>query len=394
MAFVKKYRLALIVIFLLCIRLFHIGGTIDKPHAWRQYDTKQYIDAYYNGDAKFLEPAVCWMGGHKTLALEFPLPEYLVAQLYKVFGPHLWVARTFFLLCFLASVVFLYKSLRIVFSNLVPEISILIYGFAPMVLFYSRAIHIDFFVFAFTFAMLYYSVKAIQSEKFRYLWLALFSASVAFVVKAPYVFYFSIPILLYAIQQGKFLWFIKRSFIFILPVFLLIKWTSYAKALNSEIPDWSFIPNFNNFTEMWYWYFGTWQQRMDLSNWSTISSRVLWEVLGYSGSILAVLGFCFFIQKNKQYYWALSLVFGETVLYAVLFFNLKLDYTIITSCLSFVCAAVVIAMGIQAIVDRLKKATEACGHPTCLYFGGVLVFESVHFAETKLLPAKTKGCSK
>ena len=378
MVFVKKYRLALIVIFLLCMRLFHLGGTVDTPHAWRQYDTKQYIDAYYNGDAKFLEPAVCWMGGHKTLALEFPLPEYLVAQLYKVFGPYLWVARTFFLLCFLASVVYLYKSLRIIFSNLVPEISILIYGLAPLALFYSRAIHIDFFVFVFTFAMLYYCMKAIQSGKIRYLWIALLGASVAFVVKAPYVFYFSIPIVLYAVQQGKFWWFAKRSIIFVLPVMLLIQWSSYAKSINSEIPDWSFIPNFNNFTEMWYWYFGTWRQRSALSNWSTIGTRIVWEVLGYSGSILALLGLVLY-SKNKQYYWTLSLVLG-TLLYAVLFFNLNLIHNYYQ--LPFVvCGAVVIAMGIQALTDRLKNRKKlAIVVLVCTL--GVFAFESIYFAET------------
>lgn len=378
MRFLKKYRLAIIVVFLLCARLFHMGETIDTPHAWRQYDTKQYIDAYYHENVSFLEPAVCWMGGHKTLALEFPLPEFLAAQLYKIFGPQLWVSRTFFLLFFLISVVFLYKSLKLVFSDIIPEISVLIYGLMPLSLYFSRAIHIDFFVFAFVFAMLYYSMLAIRNEKFWQLFIALICATIAFLVKAPYVFYFSLPILMFAIHEGKFNWFIKRSILFAVPVLLLWKWTSYTKALNLEVPDWSFVPNFNNFTEMWYWYFGTWDQRTNLTNWSTIGGRILWEVLGYTGSILMVIGLVF-TPKNRQFYWTLTLFFG-TAIYGLIFFNLNLIHNYYQ--LPFtVCCALIMALGIQWIVNYISKNSKTRMIIIVVILGSV-AFEGIQYAES------------
>lgn len=133
-----NYKIPSIIVFLMLFRVFHLGGSIDSPNAWRQFDTNQYIEGYYYDDAPFLAPTVCWMGGHKTLILEFPLPEYAVAQLYKIFGPHLIVARLFFLLFFVLAMVYLYKSLRLVFDNWVPEFAVLIAGTMPLALYYSK----------------------------------------------------------------------------------------------------------------------------------------------------------------------------------------------------------------------------------------------------------------
>ena len=282
--------------------------------------------------------------------------------------------RVFFLLFFLISVVFLYKSLRLIFDNAVPEISVLIYGLMPLSLFFSRAVHIDFFVFAFTFGMLYYSMSAIQSGKFWQLAVALLCACIALLTKAPYVFYFALPIVMYAVHQGKFLWFVKRAILFVLPVVLLWQWTSYSKMVNAEVPDWSFIPNFNNFTEMWYWYFGTWQQRASMENWGTIGSRILWEVLGYTGSVLALVGLIL-APKNKQFYWVLSLLIG-TLLYGVIFFNLNLIHNYYQ--LPFtVCCAVLIAMGIQALAEKSGKNSRIA----IVALMGLVAFEGVRYAE-------------
>ena len=348
---------------------------MDAPHAWRQYDTKNYIEAYYYDDVPFMEPAVCWMGGHKTLVLEFPLPEYLVAQLYKITGPSLIVARLFFLSFFLLSAVYLYRSLRLVFNDTVPEIATLIYGLAPLALFYSRAIHIDYFVFAFSFAMLYFAMSAIRSKSFKRLLIALFCASVAFLVKAPYAFYLALPILLFAWHEKKFMWFLKRSLIFVIPVLLFLLWSGHTKTVNSQVPDWSFIPSFGNFTDMWYWYFGPWVQRVYLENWTTIGGRIFWEVLGISGTILLVLGLLF-SPKNKQYAWAIVLVVG-TLIYVSVFFNLNRIHNYYQ--LPFVtCCAVVMAMGVQSTIGRLKGKIRVVAMSIL-----VLAFaaESIRFAE-------------
>ena len=149
MSQIRKYQFHCIIAILIAIRFFHFDNTIDRPHAWRQHDTKQYIDSYYTDDKPFNKPSVCWMGGHETVILEFPLPEYLISKLYHVLGNSTWVARTFFLLFFIASIYYLYASLKLIFKNQIPSIATIIYASTPLSLFYSRAIHIDFSVLFF-----------------------------------------------------------------------------------------------------------------------------------------------------------------------------------------------------------------------------------------------------
>lgn len=374
----RKYLVYGLFALMIVVRFWHFGDTVDLPHNWRQYDTKQYIEGYYYDDAPFMQPTVCWMGDHKTLVLEFPLPEYLVAQLYKVFGPHLWVARAFFLLFFVLSAVYLYKLLRLVFDqNYVPEIATALYGFAPLSLFYSRAIHIDFFALAFAFAMLYFLLKAIKIQSLKWLLIAVVCACVAFLVKAPYVFYLALPALVIAFREKQVKWLLIRSVLFLVPVVLLVWWNRYSQAMNEQVPDWYFIPSFNKFTDMWYWYFGTMEQRMQLSNWITIATRIFEEITGVLGLILIVLGIVF-VKKDNRYWFAVSWLVG-TIVYAAVFFNLNVHHDYYQ--LPFVASTTILAaMGLQWIIDRIPKTKPAL--LVAVVLPVFVAVESFRYAET------------
>jgi 4-amino-4-deoxy-L-arabinose transferase-like glycosyltransferase len=379
MRWLKTYRIWVILLFLGVLRIFHLGEAVDKPHSWRQFDTLQYIEGYYYDEAPFLEPSVCWMGGHKTLILEFPLPEYLVAKLYSVFGPHLLVARLFFLFFFLLSAYFLFKSLKVVFSDSrVPELATLIYGILPLSLYYSRAIHIDFFVFAFAFGALYFALRAIQERRLYFLLLSCALTCVGFVVKAPYFFFLIPPILVFAVQRKALRWLSWRAMLFSVPLFLLFLWTVYTKTVNGRVPDWSVIPNFNRFTEMWYWYFGIWEQRMHPGNWLVIGERIFYEIFGWTGALLGLLGLVI-LRKSKEGWWTLSLLFGS-VLYLLVFFNLNFIHNYYQ--LPFVLvAAVLSAMGIEYLVQRLPQNSISVKNALVATACVLLFVESLTFAE-------------
>lgn len=372
-----NYPLVFIIALLIGFRLFHLSGDISNPHQWRQFDTKQYIDGYYYDQAPFLEPTVCWMGGHKTLILEFPLPEYIVAQLYKVFGPHLIVARLFFLLFFALAMVYLYKALRLLFSNWIPELTVLIAGMMPLSLVYSRAVHIDFFVLAFSLAMVYFTMKAIRNQHMPSLLIGVGCGIIALVVKAPYAFYFAIPILLFAFQEKKAKWFLKRAPLFGIPVLLLYLWVNYTKSTNALAPDWSIIPGYNKFTDMSYWYFGTWRSRFYSETWTLIGERIYFEVLGIVGSVFMLIGLIFY-KKSKEYYWALILLLS-TILYVFVFFNLNVKHNYYQ--IPFViCCGLFIAMGIQWVIDRLSGSVQS-KYALLVAIPGLFLFESVNYAE-------------
>lgn len=366
-----------IILLLVLLRLFHIKGAVDDPHAWRQYDTKQYIEGYYYDDAPFLEPSVCWMGQHKTLILEFPLPEYVIAQLFKVFGPKLGIARLFILCFFALSMLYFHKALRLLFDNYVPEIATFFAGVVPLSLFYSRAIHIDFFVIALAMMMLYFTMKAIRNQHFWSLLLALLFGSLGMLIKAPYVFYFSLPIFYFAYTEGKLRWFLLRAPLFLISGIVLYGWIQYSNHVNSQIPDWDYIPNFNKFTDMSYWYFGTWHQRSLLENWTLIGERIYTEIFMVSGAILATIGLLFY-RKNKAYVWSLILLAG-TILYAVIFFNLNVKHNYYQ--LPFVlCCGLFMAMGVQWTLDHLPTKKYA-KYTLLILLPSLVLVESIQYAE-------------
>ncbi len=351
---------------------------VDNPHAWRQYDTKQYIEGYYYDDAPFLEPTVCWMGQHKTLVLEFPLPEYLVAQLFKVFGPSLIVARIFFLVFFVLAILYFYKTLRLIFDNYVPELAAFFAGIVPLSLFYSRAIHIDFFVISLAMATLYFTMKSIRNESWKSLLIALLTGSLALLIKAPYIFYLAIPIMYFAYAEGKLKWFLIRSPIFLLSGIALLFWIQYSKSTNAQIPDWDYIPNFNKFTDMSYWYFGTLHQRSVGANWTLILERIYSEILNFSGLILLVIGILL-SKKSPNYKWAIALLLG-TIVYLSIFFNLNVMHNYYQ--LPFVlCCSLFMAMGVQWLIDRFA-ANQLYKYMLLFTLPVLVSIQSVQYAET------------
>ena len=374
-----NYQFWGLLVFLIVLRFLHMTSEVDDPHAWRQYDTKQYIEGYFYDDAAFLEPTVCWMGDHKTVVLEFPLPEYLIAQLFKVFGPKLIVARLFFLLFFVLTLLYLYKALRLIFQGWVPIFTVFIVGSVPLSLFYSRAIHIDFFVLALSMGLLYFTMKSIRNQNFTSLLIAFFCGSLGLLIKAPYVFYSALPILYFAYSERKTKWFLYRSPIFLLSGVILFLWVQYSNGMNATIPDWNFIPNFNKFTDMSYWYFGNLDQRLHWQNWFVIGTRIYNEILGVTGTFLLFVGL-FFTPKKSSYKWALALLLG-TIIYALVFFNLNVIHNYYQ--LPFViCLSIFIALGLQWILDHLPSeynSKVALG----VILPALVLAESFSFAETQ-----------
>lgn len=381
-----KLRIWFILVLIASLRMFHMNDQVDQPHAWRQYDTKQYIDSYYFDQVDFLEPSVCWMGGYKTLLLEFPLPEYLVAKLYSVFGADLTVARIFFVFFFLCSVYFLYKSLQFVFvESKVPEMAALIYGILPLGLFYSRAIHIDFFVLAFAFGSLYFIMRAIIRRNFWSLLLACGLTSVGVVIKSPYFLFLIPPILTFAYKQKAITWFLMRAWIFIIPLGLLVTWITYSKHVNGLTPDWSFIKNYNQFTEMWYWYFGIWEQRVELINWITVGDRIFMEIIGWSGAFFGLIGLIAW-GKRWEGLWTLSLLAG-TFIYVFVFFNLNIIHNYYQLPILLV-ASVLIAMGIASVRKWLDG--KILGTLAAIIAIIVVGIESIHYAESNYYTVGTE----
>lgn len=385
--FQRKFIIYWLLLLIALSRFFHFENKVDEPHAWRQYDTKQYIEGYYFQGKNFFEPSVCWMGGHETLVLEFPLPEYIIAKLYSVFGPELWVARSFFLLFFLLTCLYFYKSLKVVFDDWVPEIATIIFGFTPLSIFYSRAIHIDFFALFFAFAMLYQILNAIKYNRMGAIYYAVVLSMFAFIEKAPYAFYLVLPVVLYAIHQKQMLWLLKRSILFVLPIIGLFAWNKFAIFTNTKIPDWYFIPGFNKFTDMNYWYFGTWEQRQNIEFTLRILSRLKDEIVGVIGVVFFVVGLIF-SKKYFPYWFGLSWLLGAFC-YSFIFFNLNVHHNYYQ--IPFIAPlAIFCALGIQHIIFLIPHSLKKVQLIVVIAFTFIFSVTNLNYAEKNYFVQNTE----
>ncbi len=311
-------------ILLVGLRLLHLGPELDDPHMWRQADTAYYIWDFYQNGVDFLHPAVCWMGGHKTVVLEFPLPEAISAWAYQLFGPHLIWARLVALGFFLGATWYFFKIIRHLVDAELAAFATLVFLMLPLGIYYSRAVHIDFSAVFFAHAMTYYMLRAIDQESWRWFLVAMLMAMFGFLIKIPYVFYLALPLAVYIHHQGKWRFFLRHSLLLLIPLMTFLAWQWHVKRVNGAMPDWSFIPEYHKMDDMTGWYFGDLKAREQLPLWQLLWGRIKFEVLAVIGVPFAFVG-AFWGMKdariNFMRLWAIG-----TFIYLLVFFTLNANH--------------------------------------------------------------------
>lgn len=310
-----------VALLLICARFLHFGPYLDDPHLWRQADTAQYIWSFFHEGFDLLHPSVAWMGGHKTVILEFPLPEAIVALFQKVLGEGLWVGRLIFLLSFALSAYFLFKIIQKLATEPIAQLATLIYLAMPLGLFYSRAIHIDGFATMLVHGTLWASILAIEGRNARKLAWASAIGTLAILTKAPYLLVIVFPLALFIHQTKSWKWLIRRIYWAIPPLLFFLIWEYHRAKVNGSAPDWYFIPNYRKFVNMAGWYFGDMYQRKELANYFIITGRIITEILVSVGLIPLAIGLIGGGREKGSrlfYCWA-----AATVLYVLVFFNLN-----------------------------------------------------------------------
>ena len=126
-----RYGFPVAVFLLFAWRFLHFGPEIDAPHDWRQCDTAWYIRDFYKNGVDLLHPAVCWMGARDTLALEFPLPEAVVAWFYRAFGESIPLARLIFLGFFAGAAAYFFRIAHFILGRPLARLATLVYLAAP-----------------------------------------------------------------------------------------------------------------------------------------------------------------------------------------------------------------------------------------------------------------------
>lgn len=317
---------------LLGLRLPHLTGPIDAPHAWRQMDTAHYIRGFVEERFDVLRPSVCWMGPHRTLVLECPLPEALAAALLRVAGwsrvddAALVLVRVTTLLAFAGAAWAFWRSACLLFGPRRARWATLLYLAAPLAQFYSRAVHIDAAALLCAHLMLLAWIQACITRRRALLAGGTLAGVLVALIKAPYALPLLPPLLLVARRRGALAFLARHGWLVGLPALAFAAWQWHATSVNAAAPDWRVIPDYHRFVGMSTWYFGTWHQRLDPGTWLLLLQRLRYEVLGPSAVLLLALGVLTWSSQRRR---ALLTAFGLGAAgYTLLFFNLNVvhDY--------------------------------------------------------------------
>lgn len=310
------------VLLLLALRFLHFGPAIDAPHDWRQCDTAHYIRDFYENGIDLLHPAVCWMGASDTLALEFPMPEAIVAVAYQcIGGESIPLARAVFLCFFMVALFYYYKIICLLFGKHLAQWATLVYLVLPLSIYYSRAVHIDFSAVASAHAMVYYFLLGVREKRRRYMAASGLAAVFVFLIKPPYAFYFSLPMLAYTASSKQLKWVLRQAIWYLPGVVAFWLWQKHVNAINGAAPNLDYILHYRKMTQNAGWYFGTLQQRLSLYPWWILLQRGVLEVAGAVGIVFFLLGWRGFRALPSWHFllfWMLGLA-----LYVLLFFNLN-----------------------------------------------------------------------
>lgn len=306
---------------LLALRFLHFGPEIDAPHDWRQCDTAYYIWDFYQNGIDLLHPSVCWMGASDTLALEFPLPEAVVALAYQVFGENIPLARFIFLCFFAGAVYYFYKITDLLFGKHLARLATLVYLALPLSIYYSRAIHIDFSVIFLTHAMFYYYLIGVKNRRWGYIMLSSLAAALAVVIKAPYAFCFALPMLYFAIREKALGWTVRAGGFYLPAAIAFGLWQHHVNVINGAAPNLDYILHYRKMTQSASWYFGTIDLRLSLYPWWILFQRGVLEIAGIGGIVFFLLGL-WRLSRLPDYRVLLFWMLGLAV-YVLIFFNLN-----------------------------------------------------------------------
>ena len=178
---IRKQKLIVVFILLLILitRLIYINNPpAEAGEYWRQPDTESIARNFIKYEFNIFYPQFNYDGPPPNyVQLEFQITTFLIAILYKIFGYHIWLARIIPVIFFMISVYYLYLIAKKFFSPIQTVLTIIIYSFLPLNIFFSRAIMPEAALLCFFNGAFYYFLKWLDDDRFPTLMLsAIFTA--------------------------------------------------------------------------------------------------------------------------------------------------------------------------------------------------------------------------
>ncbi len=279
------------ILFFFVLRLYNINAPIFDSHHWRQADGLSIARNFFEIDANILYPRIDHAGEFTgIMGSEFPIMNYLVFLLYKLFGVHWWAGRLVNLTLSSIGSYFLFKLLKSIFNKDVAFNTVLIL-ITSIWFAHSRKFMPDIFSSSLVIIGTYYGYKFLSTSQRNYFFI-------------PYIFFLSLGILskLPAIIGLAFL----TPIIFNKSVQLKRKLVFSAITVFSLIPAviWYFYwaPYLTQTYGYYYFYMGDSIQvglQFLVRDWQNMIRRFAVDALQYTGFIVYCIGLFYMLWKKK-----------------------------------------------------------------------------------------------
>lgn len=129
------------------VKTYRIDAPIADLHSWNQCSCAQVIRNFYENGMRFFYPEWDLLQKGKLPprfeAEEVPLYSFFVAILWKIFAPSLWLARLATILGASIGTLFIFRLTRRLYGESLALFATFFFAFAPMNLFFQRAIMTD-----------------------------------------------------------------------------------------------------------------------------------------------------------------------------------------------------------------------------------------------------------
>ena len=340
---------ALALVLALLLRLPHLRGPLDDPHSWRQCDTSEITRGFVRGGIDVLHPQVNWLGAHRTLIFEFPLPEAIAAGLGGAHATDPFWDRLVALGFTVLAAFYLFLATREIAGPDVARIATVLFAFIPLLQFYSRAAHVDPCALAGAHGLLYHAIRATRGGGAGHVLAGALLGVMAAIVKGPYLAPVLLPLALFLARADA-----RGRWAGALPVLLsavaFVLWRRHVNAVNAMAPDWNWLPGYYKEVDPWWWYVGSWAERLDPAAWRKLAQRLVFEVATPLGALAALVGLARqpHASRAPDARLAMLLWLAGTAAYLAVFFPLNVRHNYYQ--LPFVApVAVAIASGVVAL---------------------------------------------
>jgi len=198
-----KRRVILYAIFgfIFFVRLINISNPPLDYSSWRQVDTDSIARNFLEYRFNIFYPQLNYDGPMPNyVQLELQITTFIIAFLYKIFGPSPVLGRIVPIAFFIGSCYYLYRLVKINSGMNVALMSVLVYGILPINVIYSRNIMPESALMFFSIGAIYYYLLWIGDDSLRCFLLATLFTTLAILTKLPASF-IGIPMIYLSIKR-------------------------------------------------------------------------------------------------------------------------------------------------------------------------------------------------